>query len=104
MRIRSVEAVAFGPLESSSLEFAAEMTIVYGPNESGKSSWHAAIYAAICGTRRGGGLRLHDRQFRDRHKPWDRDDWTVKAKIKLADGRSIELTHDLAGKVASGVG
>ena len=99
MRIRSVTAHAFGPLREETLEFAERMTVVVGNNESGKSSWHAAMFAALCGRRRRQGRSREDERFADLHKPWDRDDWRVSAQISLDDERSIELRHDLAGKV-----
>ena len=53
MRINKINAVAFGPLADESLSLAPGMTVVVGDNESAKSSWHAAVYAALCGRRRG---------------------------------------------------
>jgi len=100
MRIRSVTAQAFGPLADETLQLADGMTVVVGDNESAKSSWHAAIYAALCGRRRGKGAPRKDEQrFIELHKPWDRDDWLVTAEVVLDDGRRVELRHDLAGKV-----
>jgi hypothetical protein len=100
MRIRSVTAHAFGPLVGETLQLADGMTIVIGDNESAKSSWHAAIYAALCGRRRGKGAPTKDeKRFIELHKPWDRDDWLVTAEVVLDDGRRVELRHDLAGKV-----
>ena len=100
MRIRSVTAHAFGPLVNERLLFTDGMTVIIGDNESGKSSWHAAIYAALCGRRRGAGRPREDEQrFIDSHKPWDDDRWLVSAEIRLDDGRRIEMRQDLAGKV-----
>jgi DNA repair protein SbcC/Rad50 len=100
MRIRSVTAHAFGPLINETLPFADGMTVIIGDNESGKSSWHAAIFAALCGRRRGAGRAREDEQrFIDSHKPWDDDRWLVSAEIRLDDGRRIEMRQDLAGRV-----
>jgi exonuclease SbcC len=100
MRIRKVTAHAFGPLVSQTLEFAEGLTVVVGDNESAKSSWHAAIFAALCGRRRGRGRPREDEQrFADLHKPWDREDWLVSAEVVLDDGRRIQLRQDLAGRV-----
>jgi hypothetical protein len=100
MRIRKVTAHAFGPLVNDTLELADGMTVVVGVNESAKSSWHAAIYAAVCGRRRGRGSPTRDeRRFIELHKPWDGGDWLVTSEVVLDDGRRIELRHDLAGKV-----
>lgn len=100
MRIRKVTAHAFGPLAGETLEFADGMTVVVGGNESAKSTWHAAIFAALCGRRRGPGrAREGEQRFIDLHKPWDRDNWVVSAELLLDDGRRIEMRQDLAGRV-----
>jgi hypothetical protein len=100
MKISSVTARAFGPLVNSTLEFADGLTVVHGPNESAKSSWHAAIYAALCGRRRRRGQPSpEEREFSRRHKPWDRDDWLVSTRLLLDDGRRVELRQDLSGTV-----
>src|SRR2546422_48152 len=100
VRVDSVTAHAFGPFAGDALHFAPGMTVIYGPNESGKSSWHAALYASLCGMRRArGGPRKEDQEFLERHQPWDRSGWTVAARITLDDGRRIELQHDLEGLV-----
>lgn len=100
MRIESVTAHAFGPMTGRTLDFAPGMTVITGVNESGKSSWHAAILAALVGRRRGKGAGTkEERRFSDLHKPWDTPDWRVSAIISLDDGRRIELNQDLGGKV-----
>ena len=57
MRIESVNAHAFGPLAGETLALAPGLTVVSGANESAKSSWHAALYAALCGRVPGGRSR-----------------------------------------------
>ena len=103
MRFESVKAYAFGPFKDETLELAPGMNVVYGPNEAGKSSWHAALYAGLCGIRRARGRLLRDdAAFADRHRPWENDEfWDVGAIITLDDGRRVELRHDLAGRVDS---
>jgi DNA repair protein SbcC/Rad50 len=96
VRIESVTSVAFGPFKDVTLEFSPRLTVIYGPNEAGKSRWHAAIYAALCGMRRGRGQpRLEDRDFTDLHRPWSGDSWEVRAFVRLNDGRRIELRQNL---------
>ena len=99
MRIESVRAYAFGPLVDETLDLAPGMTVVHGPNESGKSSWHAALYAGLCGMRRGAGLKKQDKEFANRHRPWAGDAWEISATVELSDNRRMELHHDLDGKV-----
>ncbi len=100
MRIEKVHIQAFGPFADCTLTLAPCMTVVFGTNESGKSTWHAALYAALCGSRRGKGQpKAEDKDFEQRHRPWDGDSWVVGGVISLQDGRRIELRHDLGGKV-----
>ena len=55
MCIERVVARAFGPLQNEALELGAGMNVVGGPNEAGKTSWHAALRLALTGDRRGPG-------------------------------------------------
>ncbi len=102
MRLERVTAHAFGPFSGETLELAPGLTVVSGPNEAGKSSWHAAIRAGIGGVRRGRGAGTKvEGAFEDRHRPWDGDGrWAVEVRLALDDGRTIEISQDLAGKVA----
>ena len=101
MRFESVRAHPFGPFHDETLSLAPGLNVVYGPNEAGKSTWHAALYAGLCGMRRGkGAASTQDRRFRDRHRPWDaRGEWAVSAVVALEDGRRVELRQDLANRV-----
>jgi exonuclease SbcC len=102
MQIREVRIGGFGPLASEDLVFAPGLTVVYGPNESAKTTLHAATYAAICGMRRSRGQpRREDAQFAARFRPWNDDPWQVAAVIRLEDGREIELSHELGGFACS---
>ncbi len=100
MLIESVTANGFGPLCDQTLTLGPAMTVVIGDNESAKSTWHAAIYSALCGRRRAKGKVAGDeKRFADLHKPWDGRAWVVSAVITLGDNRRIEIRQDLAGKV-----
>lgn len=102
MRFESVTAHAFGPFRGETLSLAPGVNVVYGPNEAGKSTWHAALYAGLCGIRRSRGQpRREDREFEERHRPWDDGSWGAGAVIQLEDGRRVQLRHDLAGRVDS---
>ncbi len=101
MRIERVVARAFGPFRGEELQLSPGMTVVSGPNEAGKSSWHAAMRMALTVLRRGKGPgSAAERTLAERHRPWDDPDrWAVEARVRLADGRLIEVSQDLAGKV-----
>jgi DNA repair exonuclease SbcCD ATPase subunit len=97
MRFESVTAQSFGPFRGESLSLAPGLNVVYGRNEAGKSTWHAALYAALCGLRRGRGERREDKDFLQRHRPWGGARWQVQTTVVLADGRRVELDQDLDG-------
>ncbi len=103
MRVVTIVARAFGPFRDATLELRPGLNVIGGPNESGKSTWNAAIRAALTGVRRGKGRPGFDaQQFADLHRPWDAPDvWQVEARVVLDDGREIDVLQDLADKVAS---
>ena len=103
MRFESVRAHPFGPFHDDTLTLAPGLNVVYGPNEAGKSTWHAALYAGLCGMRRRkGALSAADKRFRDRHRSWGGNgEWVVSAVVALEDGHRVELHHDLANRVNS---
>ena len=101
MWIERVMARAFGPLVEESLELGEGMTVITGPNEAGKTSWHAALRLALTGVRRGPGRTKEVTSVIEHHRPWDSPDrWEVEARLHLADGRTIDISQDLAGRVA----
>jgi DNA repair exonuclease SbcCD ATPase subunit len=102
VRFLELRITAFGPLENTTLPFVDGMNVLYGPNESAKTSVHAALFAGLCGIRRAQGQpEREDRAFEARHRPWDHNAWEVSLLVQLADGRRVRLTHDLASKVGS---
>ena len=104
MRFESVRAHPFGPFDDDTLTLAPGLNVVHGANEAGKSTWHAALYAGLCGMRRGkGAATAQDKRFRDRHRPWGGGgEWAVSAIVALENNRRIELHHDLANRINSG--
>ena len=103
MRFEKARAHPFGPFGHETLTLLPGLNVVYGTNEAGKSTWHAALYAGLCGMRRRkGALSTEDRRFRNRHRPWDGGGkWAVSAVVALEDGRRVELYHDLANAANS---
>jgi len=100
MRIEEVKARAFGPFVGETLTLGPGLNVVWGPNEAGKSSWHAALYFGLCGRRRGNGQpSREERELRARHEPWEGGHWEAGTVVALEDGRRVELRHELRGQV-----
>src|ERR1041384_4955810 len=100
MKFLTVSSNGFGSLRNKSLTFAPKFTVVYGPNEAGKSTWHAALYAAFCGMRRSRIQSWDDEEFIQKYRPWNSSHpWEVHVRFLLQDGRNIELRQELADSI-----
>lgn len=102
MWFRSVRAQAFGPLRDAELEFGKGLNVVHAPNESGKSTWHAALTVALCGQRRGPGRKAHEKDFEEQHRPWNSsagDPWRVGLEVILDDERHLEIDRNLESRI-----
>lgn len=97
MRITSVVGTAFGPLRGETLEFAAGLNVVHGPNEAGKSSWFNATFTGLAGRRKYKGKgTAAETEYKNRHKPWSGSKWSVGLEVTLDDNRSLAVEQDLA--------
>jgi ABC-type cobalamin/Fe3+-siderophores transport system ATPase subunit len=88
LRVLSVTLQGFGAL-SGRFEFDPEMSVVGGPNESGKSTLHTALRVALCGVdlpARGRMLKETGEVLR-RFRPWRGGSFQVEAEIELEGGR-----------------
>lgn len=91
MKIHRIRAHEFGKLDGE-LDLAPGMTVIHGHNEAGKSTWLQAIFAGLCGRRRGRGANtLEEREFERQYKPWSGGQWRATVKFELDDGRRIEI-------------
>ncbi|HEY6538499.1 MAG TPA: AAA family ATPase [Candidatus Dormibacteraeota bacterium] len=95
MRVLSVKIEGFGAL-TGSFEFNPGMTVVAGPNESGKSTLHTALRVALCGVdlpARGRMLKETEAVLR-RFRPWRGNRFQVEVEVEL-DGGSYRFVRDL---------
>lgn len=73
MKIQKIMMKHFGKFKNRSVEFQEGINIVYGENESGKSTVHAFIKGMLFGMERGRGRAAAKDMF-CRYEPWDRDE------------------------------
>lgn len=95
MRIDSFTADAFGALEGRHFDLKPGMNVVYGPNESGKSTSHAALVALLCGLPEPAQRRLEDLSFAGRHRPWSGGSWRLRGRLRLPNGVDVEVERNL---------
>ena len=90
MRFLQLEAIHFGPLQNRRWELEAGVFVVFGPNEAGKSSFHAALRSTLYG---------FERAKRSDH-PLARlnagnENLEIKATLALDDGRPLHVHRTL---------
>nr|MDQ2961157.1 ATP-binding protein [Candidatus Dormibacteraeota bacterium] len=70
MRLERLEVGGFGSLSDLDIDFHPRLTVIVGENESGKSTVHRALRAALYGVDAGGPGRPAERSDWSRWSPW----------------------------------
>jgi DNA repair exonuclease SbcCD ATPase subunit len=84
VRLIELHVDGFGKLADATFAFDPRMTVVFGPNEAGKSTLADAIVAALYGIGR----------ERDGRRPWLGARFGARLRYVLADGREFEVQRD----------
>jgi DNA repair exonuclease SbcCD ATPase subunit len=82
--LTSLHIAGFGRLRERRFEFSSGLNVVYGPNESGKSTLAAAIVATLYGVER----------KKELWRPWTGGPYATTLTYRLADGEQIEVQRD----------
>ena len=94
MRAERLSVAGFGKLADRELRFGPGLTIVHGPNESGKSTTHAALRASLFGLTAGGRRTPSETAAIERHRPWAGAHYASTLEVAAADGRRLRLEWD----------
>lgn len=95
MRIKSIEITSFGKFKNKNIEFNEGFNVIFGNNESGKSTIISFIYAMLYGfgDNRGKGISM-----REKYTPWDGGE--CEGKLHLITDDNIPVTiYRKAGSV-----
>ena len=93
MRLERAEVAGFGGLHDVRVVFHPGMTVIVGDNESGKSTLHRAIRAALYGIDAGGQGRAVERSDWARWAPWVPGPYGVALTYQMDDGRRIRVAR-----------
>ena len=86
MRLLDIRLDGFGKLVDREFSFDPRFTVVYGPNEAGKSTLESAIVALLYGVGR--------KDERDARRPWSGGPYAGTLRYALDDGRVFEIHRD----------
>lgn len=95
MKLEHVEITGFGRLSGVELPLHPRVSVVFGNNESGKSTLQRAVRAALYGLDAGGQGRAVDKSEWSRWKPWSGDRYRVALTYALDDGRRMRVARRL---------
>ncbi|MBV9100201.1 MAG: AAA family ATPase [Candidatus Dormibacteraeota bacterium] len=95
MKLQRVEIAGFGALSDVLVDFHPRLTLVLGDNESGKSTLHRAVRAALYGIDAGGQGRAVERSDWHRWRPWAQGPYAIALTYSLEDGRRIRVARSL---------
>lgn len=96
MKIDYLRINGFGKFKNKEIEFKDKINIVYGENESGKSSMLKFISSMLYGASKNkNGKDIPD--F-DRFKPWDREEFSGKIRYTLDSNKTFEVFREFKKK------
>jgi DNA repair exonuclease SbcCD ATPase subunit len=94
MRVERLTVSGFGKLSGSALRPGPGLTVVHGPNESGKSTTHAALRASLFGLVAGGRRTRDETAAIERNRPWLEARYGSVLELADAGGRHLRLEWD----------
>ena len=96
MIIKNIKINNFGKLENKELQFGDNINLIYGENESGKSTLLKFISSMFYGVSKNkNGKNITDY---DKYKPWNNGEFSGKIKYELDNGETFEVFREFDKK------
>ena len=96
MKILNLKVNHFGKLENKDCKLGEHINVVYGKNESGKSSLLKYIIGMLYGVSKNkNGKEISDL---DKYTPWFSEDFSGKIKYELDNGETFEVYREFKKK------
>lgn len=96
MKIKEIKINNYGNLENKDINLKNKINIIYGKNESGKStllSYIKNIFYSISKNKNGKDISDYEK-----YKPWGKVDYSGKLKYDLDNGQEFEIFRDFNKK------
>ena len=96
MKIKKIKINNYGNLENKEINLENKLNIIYGKNESGKSTLLNYIKNIFYGiSKNKNGREISDYE---KYKPWGKEDYSGKIKYELDNGEEFEIFRDFNKK------
>ncbi len=96
MKIEDIKINSFGTLQNKEINLNDKINIIYGKNESGKSTLITFIKTIFYGiSKNKNGKEISDY---DKYKPWNSEGFSGKIKYTLDNGEQFEIFRDFNKK------
>lgn len=92
MKIRELDLKNFGKFSDKKVVFHDGMNVIYGENESGKTTIHTFIKSILFGMERGRGRAAHSDTFH-RYEPWENPNYYAGKLRFECGGKNFCLTR-----------
>lgn len=96
MKIDKIKINGFGKIKDKEIELKDGINIIYGENESGKSTILKAMQAILYGISKNKNGK--NRSDFDQYKPWKDGEFSGKMKYTLDNGEEFEIFRDFKKK------
>ncbi len=96
MKIKNIKINNYGNLENKEINLKNKINIIYGQNESGKSTLLSYIKNSLYGISKNKNGR--DISDYEKYKPWGKTDYSGKLKYELDNGQEYEVVRDFNKK------
>ena len=96
MKIKNIKINNYGNLENKEINLGNKINIIYGKNESGKSTllnYIKNIFYGISKNKNGKNISDYEK-----YKPWGKEDYSGKLKYELDNGEKFEIFRDFNKK------
>ena len=96
MKINEIKINSYGKIQDQEIKFDKNINIIYGKNESGKST----ILNFISNMLYGISKNKNGKEYSDfeKYKPWNSEDFSGKIEYALDDGKTFEVFRDFKKK------
>ena len=95
MKIKELRLKNFGKFTNKEIHFLDGMNVIYGENESGKSTLYTFIRAMLFGLERGRGRAAAQDAF-SRYEPWENPNY-YSGEMKFESGDNFFYPEILTG-------